>query len=79
MKNQIRIEISGGVVTTIVTNFECELQIVDHDNISGCASEDEIRSIFEIEKLDGVYPVTGVFTEEKEIERIIEKHLRNQE
>ena len=79
MKNQIRIEISGGVVTTIITNFECELQIVDHDNISGCQTAAEIRAMFETETLDGVYPVTGVFTEEKEIERIIANHLQNQE
>lgn len=42
MDKQIKIEIRGGTVSFVTTNFECSYQIIDYD-----VPEDHVRGVYE--------------------------------
>ena len=46
MDKQIKIEIRGGTVSFVTTNFECSYQIIDYD-----VPEDSISDIYEPDKI----------------------------
>ena len=47
MEKQIKIEMRGGCIQCITTNFDCSYQIIDHD----CDETDKIGDIYEPDEI----------------------------
>lgn len=62
MNKQIRIYIRGGCLVSVETNFECQYQLIDYDNIQADHTVDYSKY-----QPDGVYEGEDLFHKEIEL------------